>query len=146
MGEHPTSDLHTPRRREELYRAALVADVIRPTEAQRTTFFATIARATRVVTRNACGLLRRLVETPDYHKFISQLDEDQAVLRIKALPKAVHPSTTETLSDDARFVRLLRRNLAADGFHGDPYSHLSSTPKGAIRMAPNVGRPGPSNF
>ena len=71
-------DLHTPGRREQLYQAALVSGVIRPTEAHRTTFFASIARATRVATRNACGLLRRLVETPDYHRFISPIDEDQA--------------------------------------------------------------------
>ena len=123
-------DLHTPRRREQLYQAALVAGVIRPTEAYRTTFFAAIARATRVATRNACGLLRRLVEPHDYHRFISQLDEDQAGRWVKALPHAVHPSTTEALSADAWFVRLLRRNLAVAGFHGNPYSYLSTPPKG----------------
>ena len=73
-------DLQTPKRREQLYRAALAAGVIRPTEAHRHTFFAAIAHATRVARRNACGLLRRLVETPAYYTFISQLDEDQASL------------------------------------------------------------------
>ena len=129
-------DLHTPRRRERLYRAALVAGVIRPTEAHRTTFFAAIAHATRVATRNACGLLRRLVETPDYHCFISQIDEDQANRWLKALPRVVNSSATEPLSADARFVRLLRRNLTTSGFHGDPYSYLSSTPKGQSEWPP----------
>ena len=129
-------DLHTPRRRERLYQAALAAGVIRPTEIHRNTFFAAIARATRVATRNACGLLRRLVETPDYHRFISQFDEDQANRWLKALPRTVDPSATEPLSADARFVRLLRRNLTAAGLHGDPYSYLSSTPKGQSEWPP----------
>ena len=73
-------DLHTPQRREQLYHAALAGGVIPSTEAHKHTFFAAVAHATRVATRNACGLLRRLVETPAYHRFISQADEDQASL------------------------------------------------------------------
>lgn len=73
-----TLDLRTQMRREQLYQAALAAGVLSPTEAHRRTFFAAVAHATRVARMNACGLLRRLVETPAYHRFISQLDEDQA--------------------------------------------------------------------
>ncbi len=129
-------DLHTPGRREQLYQAALVSGVIRPTEAHRTAFFAAIARATRVATRNACGLLRQLVETPDYHRFISQIDEDQANHWLKALPRIVELASSEPLSADAHFVRLLRRNLTSAGFHGDPYSYLSSTPEGQSEWPP----------
>ena len=71
-------DLHSADRREQLYEAALIAGAIPSTQALRRTFFAAIAHATRVAKKNACGLLRRLVETPAYHRFISQADEDQA--------------------------------------------------------------------
>ena len=41
-------DLHTPKRREQLYHAAVAAGVIPPADAHRHTFFAAVAHATRV--------------------------------------------------------------------------------------------------
>ena len=114
-------DLHTPKRREQLYRAAMAAGVISSTEAHRRTFFAAVARATRVARKNACGLLRRLIETPAYHRFISQLDEDQASrwLRTQEPGLAVpllSPEQPTSHPDDRLLVSYVRRRLLQAGF------------------------------
>ena len=117
-------DLHTPKRREQLYRAALAAGAISSTEAHRRTFFAAVAHATRVARKNACGLLRRLVETPAYHRFISQLDEDQASRWFHTQePRLCLPlvSTEQptSLPNDRLVMSYVRRRLLEAGFNTD---------------------------
>ena len=117
-------DLHTPKRREQLYHAALAAGLIPPTDAHRHTFFAAVAHATRVATRNACGLLRRLVETPAYHRFISQADEDQASLWLRThqsqpTPLAQPPDEFTDDPHDQDIVFFLRSRLEEAGFPTD---------------------------
>ena len=114
-------DLHTPKRREQLYQAALGAGVIPPTEAHKHTFFAAIAHATRMATRNACGLLRTLVETPAYHPFISQADEDEASLWLRGRqPQSRFDAEsgnkpTDCMQDQV-LVSYLRNRLRKAGF------------------------------
>lgn len=113
-------DLHTPKRREQLYHAAVAAGVIRSTEAHRRTFFAAIAHATRVARKNACGILRRLVETPKYHRFISQTDEDQASQWLHAQVPGItwdtlSPNEADSLHDQ-RIVSHLCKRLHMEGF------------------------------
>lgn len=128
-------DLTTPNRRRELYHSAVDAEAIPPTPASELTFYAAIAHACRVATRNPCGLLRHIVETPTSQAFISQTDEDRARTWISPPPPPpeTHPSV---LSSDALFVMQFRRNLKHAGFHGDPYTYLTSTPQGQHNWPP----------
>ena len=117
-------DLHTPKRRKQLYNAALAAGVIPSTEAYRRTFFAAIAHATRVARKNACGLLRRIVETPAYHEFISQVDEGQASLWLAAQQPhlnldSLFPNESADDPRDQRIVSYLRNRLWKAGFPTD---------------------------
>ena len=134
-------DLHTPERREQLYHAAVAASVMPPADAHKHTFFAAIAHATRVAGKNACGLLRRLVETPAYHGFISQLDEGQAALWL-------HPHQTQlTLAiqtpdhplhelEDRRIVSYLRHKLQQAGFPTDNcFALIMTTHEGKTNLA-----------
>ena len=122
-------DLHTPARREQIYQAAVTAGVIRCTEAHRLSFFAAIAHATRVARRNACGLLRRLVETPAYHRFISQVDEDQASLWLKRKRQIKEPRIqfTTDLTHDQQIATYLRRRFHSAGFSTHNLFALSMT-------------------
>ena len=133
-------DLHTPKRREQLYQAALAVRVISPTEANKHTFFAAVAHATRVATQNACGLLRRLVETPAYHRFISQPDEDQASLWLhthqsQPTPLAQPPDEFANAPHDQDIVSFLRSRLQEAGFPTDnSYALIRTTQEGRTRL------------
>ena len=125
-------DLHTPKRREQLYHAALAAGVIPPTDAYKHTFFAAIAHATRVATRNACGLLRRITETPSYHRFISQADEDQASLWLQIRQPQLHldsqpPDEPTQNALDQHIVSYLCGRLEEAGFPTDNFFTLIMT-------------------
>ena len=134
-------DLHTPKCREQLYHAALAAGVIPPADAHKHTFFAAVAHATRVATRNACGLLRRLVETPVYHRFISQADEDQASLWLHThQPQhslvAEPPDKPTSEPHDQEIVSFLRSRLEQAGFPTDnSFALLMTTHEGKAYLA-----------
>ena len=134
-------DLHTPKRREQLYRAALAAGVISAAEAHRHTFFAAIAHAVRVARKNACGLLRRLVETPAYHRFISQLDEDRASswLRSQQPQLALYTRSPDTATNDPldqQIVSYLRNQLHHAGFRTDnSFALIMTTHEGKTNLA-----------
>ena len=117
-------DLHTPKRREQLYHTAVAAGVVPPADAHKHTFFAAIAHATRVATQNACGLLRRIIETPSHHRFMSQADEDQASLWLQIRQPQPHldPQTPSQVPRDPRdehIVSFLRSRLEEAGFPTD---------------------------
>ena len=134
-------DLHSPKRREQLYHAALAAGVIPSTEAHRRTFFAAVAHATRVARSNACGLVRRLVETPAYHRFISQHDEDRASswlhrLRPQLDLNTLFPEKTATDVHDKQVVSYLRNQLEEAGFPTvNCYALIMSTHDGKTHLA-----------
>ena len=134
-------DLHTPKRREQLYQAALAAGVIPPTEANKRTFFAAIAHATRVATRNTCGLLRRLIETPAYYGHISQVDEDRASSWLCAeLPKLYleAPLAGEPDQDrkDQQIAAYLCDKLESAGFPtNNSFNLIKTTHEGRINLA-----------
>ncbi len=134
-------DLHSQRRRMQLYHAALAARVIPPTEAHRHTFFAAIAHATRVATRNTCGLLRRLVETSPYHRFISQADEHQASLWLHAqqselVLNAQPPDDAGHGPHDQLIVSYLRSRLQQAGFGTDNcFTLIMTTKEGRTHLA-----------
>ena len=134
-------DLHSPKRREQLYHAALAAGVIPPTDAHRHTFFAAIAHAIRVATRNACGLLRRLVETPAYHRFISQLDEEQASLwlhtqQTQLVLDAQPPDKPTNDPHDQQIVSYLRNQLQEAGFRTENcFALIMTTYEGRRNLA-----------
>lgn len=134
-------DLHTPERREQLYHAALSVGVIPSTEASRRTFYAAIARAIRVAKKNACGLLRQLVETPAYHQFISQADEDQASIWLARQQPVLNLDSqfpnerTEDLYDQ-RIVALLCNQLDNAGFRTDNcFALIMTTHVGVTNLA-----------
>ena len=134
-------DLHTPKRREQLYHAALASGVIRPTEAHRHTFFAAVAHATRVARKNPCGLLRRLVETPAYHGFISQHDEDQASSWLHThqpqFPPCIQsPAKATNDPHDRQIVSYLRNRLHNAGFPTDnSFALIMTTHEGKMYLA-----------
>ena len=134
-------DLHTPKRRKQLYHAALLAGAIPPTEAHRLTFFAAIAHATRVATRNSCGLLRQLVETPSYHTFISQADENRASAWLLAeranmpLDALTTREPDQNLSDQLIASRL-RNGLEEAGFPTEScFALIMTTHEGKNKLA-----------
>ena len=129
---HP-QDLRSANRREQLYRSALNAKVITSCAADRQTFFAAIAHATRVATKNACGLLRRVIETPPYRQFITQSDEDRASAWLEPqspeLPVCVLPAAQAT--GDQQVVTQLRRTLKDAGLNSpNPFALLLTTEVG----------------
>ena len=134
-------DLHTPERREQLYRAAVAAGAISSTEAHRRTFYAAVAHATRVTRNNPCGLLRRLVETPAYHQFISQADENRASFwlarqqpRLK-LGSRLPGELPEDLYDQ-RIVSFLCNQLRNAGFRTDNcLALILTTHEGKTKLA-----------
>ena len=71
-------DLREPHRRMALYKNARQRGVIGNSPADRQTFYAAMARARRLGSINPCGMLRRIVETTAYRRYISDCDEDQA--------------------------------------------------------------------
>ena len=134
-------DLRTPKRREQLYQAALAAGVIPPTEGHRHTFFAAIAHATRVATRNTCGLLRRLLETPAYHRFISQADEDRAstwlhVQRPKMSLDVLSIGPANDNQHDRQVASYLRNRLKEAGFATDDcFDLIMTTQEGKTNLS-----------
>lgn len=134
-------DLHTPKRREQLYLAALAAGVISSTEGNRHTFFAAISHSMRAAKKNACGLLRRLVETPAYHCFISQLDEDQASSwlhspKLRLSPNPFLPGEPANDQRDEQVVTLLHDQLRKAGLSTDNcYALLMTTHTGKRELA-----------
>ncbi|MDE0206948.1 MAG: hypothetical protein OXP66_13095 [Candidatus Tectomicrobia bacterium] len=114
---HPL-DLRSQQRREQLYQSAIGAKVISPCAADHQTFFAAIAHARRVAKRNACGLLRRIIETPLYRQFITQTDEDQAFEWLQApSPEPVLPPQLRTKpARDELIVAYIKRRLQGAGF------------------------------
>ena len=129
---HP-QDLRSAKRREQLYRSALNAKVITSCAADRHTFFAAIAHATRVATKNACGLLRRIIETPPYRQFITQTDEDRASAWLKPQQPELYVSVLPTAEPtcDRQVVTHLRRTLQNAGFNTpNPFALLMTTEVG----------------
>lgn len=134
-------DLHTPQRRQQLYQAALSCGVIHSTEADRLTFFAAIAHASRVARKNACGLLRRLVETPTYHPFISQDDEEKATSWLRSKQPECTPPTLfhhEPKADphDQQIVSYLYNRFMKAGFPmGNCFALITATQEGRENIA-----------
>ena len=120
-----SKDLRAAKRREQLYQSALNANVITSCIADRHTFFAAIAHATRVGTKNPCGLLRRIIETPLYRQFITQSDEDQARAWLRELdpqpaPEVLALVTPQAAVDsgpnDVRVYRAMALGLIREGY------------------------------
>ena len=134
-------DLRRPERREQLYHAARTAGVIPPTDAHKHTFFAAVAHAIRVATRNACGLLRRIIETPSYRNFISQADEDQASLWLQThQPQPTlftqPPDPPRNEPHDQDIVSFLRSRLEEAGFPTDNcFALIMTTHEGKTNLA-----------
>lgn len=73
-----TEDLRDPQRRVDLHKDACRSGVIGNSPTERLKFYAAIARARRLGTLNPCGMLRRIIQTSSYHRYIADCDEDQA--------------------------------------------------------------------
>ena len=122
-----TADLRDPHRLTELHGAAVLAGApLSATAADRLTFFALAARARRVSTENACGLFRRLVETPAYRQFPSAGDEDAARAWLRELEPPAAPEVVALVApppdpagpdepDDARVFGILGLPLVKAG-------------------------------
>ena len=125
---HP-HDLRSQQRREQLYQSAISAKVISPCVADRQRFFAAIAHARRVAKRNACGLLRRIIETPPYRQFIAQTDEDQASewLKARSPEPVLLPQLTTKSARDQQIVAYVRKRLHEAGFNTHNAFTLSMT-------------------
>ena len=95
-----------------------------------------------MATRNACGLLRQLVETPAYHPFISQLDEDQATLWLHTTQQsqltltAQPPDKPAHEPDDRLIASYLRERLQRAGFRTDNcFALIMTTHEGKTNLA-----------
>ena len=118
-------DLSDPRRRAALYKHACHNDVIGDSPAERLTFYAAIARARRLGAINPCGMLRRIVQTTDYHGYIADCDEDQAQTWLRErepqpAPEVLTLVTPQAAVDfgpsDVEVYRILARGLLGDGY------------------------------
>lgn len=147
FGNEPTwtnitlEDLHDDARSETLHQAAIELGHLKNTQPDRINFFAAITHALRVAKRNACGLLRTIVEKGLWH-FITQADESHAIRRLQRSTKAQgtqatqrmhgHPFLTTSpggtrsveappieLSEDAVIVQTLTADLRHAGVTGD---------------------------
>ena len=121
-----------------------ISRVIPSTEASRRTFFAAIAHAIRVAKRNACGLLRQLVETSAYHQFITQADEDQASIWLARQQPVLnlYPQFPSERPDDLydqhdqRIASLLCNQLDNAGFRTDNcFALIMTTHVGVTNLA-----------
>ena len=134
-------DLRSHRRREQLYESAIRAKVITPCVADRHTFFAAIAHATRVATRNTCGLLRRIVETPHYRQFITQADETRSSTWLtpqgSELPLDVQPAAESARDQqDQQMVANFTRRFHSAGFaSSNLFALIMSTHEGKTNLA-----------
>jgi hypothetical protein len=127
-------DLQLPDRRIGLFENAVTRGVLRDTQADRLTFLSAIVRTLQKATHNAGGFLRRLIETPDYHAFITQADEDIALQWLWAsegveqpVPMAEPEKTVSPLSNDALIVRILLQDLKPVRYTGHPLTLIQRT-------------------
>ena len=118
-------DLREPQRRAALHKDACNNGVIGNSPAERLTFYAAIARARRLGTLNPCGMLRRIVQTTAYHRYIADCDEDQARAWLRELEPQpateflaiVTPRATVDFGPgDVDVYRVLARGLIGDGY------------------------------
>jgi hypothetical protein len=136
-------DLRNDTRSEELWQEAIQRGFLKNTQSDRVNFFAAIAHALRVAKRNACGLLRTVVEKGLWH-VISLADEYNAIQRSRRSTdehetkeaQRIHASpflTTNAdrvgevneqpfeLSEDALIVQTLTADLQRAGVAGDVF-------------------------
>ena len=118
-------DLREPQRRFDLYKDTCRIGVIGDNPAERLKFHAAIARVCRLGTVNPCGMLRRIVQTPAYHRYIADCDEDQARAWLRELEPQLAPqiltlATPHAAADfgpsDVEVYRILARGLIGDGY------------------------------
>ena len=118
-------DLREPQRRAALHKDACYKGVIGNSPAERLTFYAAIARARRLGTLNPCGMLRRIVQTTAYHRYIADCDEDQARAWLREpkpqpAPELLALVTRQAAVDigpgDVEVYRVLARGLIGDGY------------------------------
>ena len=118
-------DLRDPQRRVDLHQDACRNGVIGNSPAERLKFYAAIARARRLATRNPCGMLRRIVQTTAYHGYIADCDEDRARTWLRELepqpaPKVMAPVAPQVPVDsrpnDVAVYRALALDLMAAGY------------------------------
>jgi hypothetical protein len=112
-------DLSQPNRRLAIFHDAIQRGILTDSASDRLTCFAAIAKTLRLkpIIANLGGFLRKLVETPAYHAYIAQIDEDTALgwLRDLEMPQVLEASVVYefkmTLSKDALVVQELKRDL-----------------------------------
>ena len=140
-------DIKAPQKREKLFREVVSRGILTNCHADKLTFFAASARALRVAKRNPCGLLRKLIEDRSARRYISQDDENQALLWLKERKQARIPlvnallskgKTPETepkkLSQDALIVAELSGSLSRHGVSGDFYKIVTSNAHGRSKL------------
>ena len=131
-------DLRDPQRRVGLHKDACRSGVIGNNSAEQLKFYAAIARARRLSTRNPCGMLRRIVQIPAYHRYIADCDEDQARAwlresELRPVPEApafVTPQSEVAWPADGQVYRILAHDLMRSGH--DPGGHEAY---GIVRQA-----------
>ena len=132
-------DLEDFERSEQLRQEALDQGLLRDTIADREKFFAAIAHTIRVATKNACGMLRTIVEKGLWN-FLTQADEYNGIRRLRS--DLDNPDRTGTvleglltgenefnppdehqveLSQDAQIVQILTADLAKIGVTSDVF-------------------------
>lgn len=95
------ADLRDPSRTQRLWRAAVIAGWLNPSEADRLNCFAAAERAKRVGTRNPCGLFVTLMRDRLW-KLISQEDEDRARQVLHSLRSTDTPRSREPADEPWR--------------------------------------------
>jgi hypothetical protein len=113
-------DLTSTARSLALFDEAIHQGFLRNTLPDRTTFFATIAHARRVATRNACGLLRTIVEQGLW-QVITQADEEHAIRRLRDATEGTRCAEIPPpeLTKDALTVQMVTADLTRLGWTGD---------------------------
>jgi hypothetical protein len=123
-------DLESMEGRLKLYASAVREGALTEGEASKLNFLAACERARLRGTSNPCGLLRWLVERNAF-RYVTNDEEEAArrALSVVEQGKAARGRgewSRSRLSGDARFVRDLRRTLAARGVLEDPLPYLQS--------------------
>ena len=122
-------DLREADRRVALYEDACHKGIIGDSPAERLTFYAAMARARHLGSINPCGMFRRIIQTPAYHGYIADCDEDQGRAWLRELepqpaPEVLALVTPQATVDfglsDVEVYRILTRGLMGDGY--DPTS------------------------
>ena len=118
-------DLREPRRRIALYKHASQKGVIGNIHAEKLLFYSAMARARRLASLNQCGMLRRIVETTAYRRYIADCDEDQARAWLREMEpqSALDLLTLVTPQDtvdfgpaDVEVYRILAHGLMGEGY------------------------------